>query len=106
MYWFCWFPASMKLSEIRNRFKFVAYKEIKEDLRTASDMDILKYYKDQGWFYAKIIFIKGKRFMYAYFANQDKLEKAVVNSLGMGLHDVWIIPQRKKILILLFQVGA
>jgi hypothetical protein len=96
MYWFRWFPASMKLSEIRDRFKFVAYKEIKEDLRTASDMDILEYYKDQGWFYAKITFIKGKKFIYAYFANQDKLEKAVVNSLGIGLYDVWIIPQKKK----------
>ncbi|PKY59914.1 hypothetical protein RhiirA4_483056 [Rhizophagus irregularis] len=68
MYWFRWFPASMKLSEIS---KFVAYKEIKEDLRTALDMDILEYYKDQGWFYTKIIFIKGKKFIYAYFANQD-----------------------------------
>uniref|UniRef100_U9TZR5 Uncharacterized protein n=1 Tax=Rhizophagus irregularis (strain DAOM 181602 / DAOM 197198 / MUCL 43194) TaxID=747089 RepID=U9TZR5_RHIID len=58
MYWFRWFPASMKLSEIRDRFKFVAYKEIKEDLRTTLDMDIL--------------------------------------DLGMGLHDVWIIPQKKK----------
>ncbi|PKY61504.1 hypothetical protein RhiirA4_486573 [Rhizophagus irregularis] len=97
MYWFCWFSsASMKLSEIRDRFKFVAYKEIKEDLRTASNMDILEYYKDQGWFYAKIIFIKGKKFIYTYFANQNKLEKAVVNSLSTGLYDVWIIPQKKK----------
>ncbi|POG61906.1 hypothetical protein GLOIN_2v1786010 [Rhizophagus irregularis DAOM 181602=DAOM 197198] len=71
MYWFRWFPASMKLSEIRDRFKFVAYKEIKEDLRTTLDMDILEYYKYQGWFYTKIIFIKGKKFIYAYFANQD-----------------------------------
>uniref|UniRef100_U9U8Q0 RRM domain-containing protein n=1 Tax=Rhizophagus irregularis (strain DAOM 181602 / DAOM 197198 / MUCL 43194) TaxID=747089 RepID=U9U8Q0_RHIID len=54
VYWFQWFPASMKLSEIRDRFKFVAYKEIKEDWRNLSEADILEKYKEQGgWFYAK-----------------------------------------------------
>ncbi|PKY32144.1 hypothetical protein RhiirB3_450129 [Rhizophagus irregularis] len=97
VYWFQWFPASMKLSEIRDRFKFVAYKEIKEDWRNLSEADILEKYKEQGgWFYAKVIFIKGKRYIYAYFANLDRLEKAVVDSLSMGLQDAWIVPQKKK----------
>ncbi|CAB4418680.1 unnamed protein product [Rhizophagus irregularis] len=97
VYWFRWFPASMKLLEIRDRFKFVAYKEIKEDWRNLSEADILEKYKEQGgWFYAKVIFIKGKRYIYAYFANLDRLEKAVVDSLNMGLQDAWIVPQKKK----------
>ncbi|GBC52401.2 hypothetical protein GLOIN_2v1786010 [Rhizophagus irregularis DAOM 181602=DAOM 197198] len=78
------FPASKKLSEIREMFKFVTYKEIKEELRNHSDEKIKEFYKDQGWFFAKIIFIKGKRFIYTYFADQNKLEEAVTNSLVTG----------------------
>ncbi|PKC54127.1 hypothetical protein RhiirA1_477912 [Rhizophagus irregularis] len=65
-------------------FKFVTYKEIKEELRNHSDEKIKEFYKDQGWFFAKIIFIKGKRFIYTYFADQNKLEEAVTNSLVTG----------------------
>ncbi|UZO08667.1 uncharacterized protein OCT59_028920 [Rhizophagus irregularis] len=73
-------------------FKFVTYKEIKEELRNHSDEKIKEFYKDQGWFFAKIIFIKGKRFIYTYFADQNKLEEAVTNSLVTGhMEDVWII---------------
>ncbi|RGB25522.1 hypothetical protein C1646_723551 [Rhizophagus diaphanus] len=64
----------MKLSDIRDRFKYAAYKEVKDELRQSSEEDILEYYKGKGeWFYAKVILIKGKRFLYAYFANEDKL---------------------------------
>ncbi|RGB38119.1 hypothetical protein C1646_15447 [Rhizophagus diaphanus] len=97
MYWFRWFSASKKLSEIREIFKFVAYKEIKEELRNHSEEEIKEFYGDQGWFFAKIILIKGKRFIYAYFVDQKKLEEAVINSLFTGhMEDVWIIPQKKK----------
>ncbi|CAB5370320.1 unnamed protein product [Rhizophagus irregularis] len=98
MYWFSrWFPEYMKLSDIRERFKYTAYKEVKADLKDLTDEEILEFYKGHGdWFYGKIIFIKGKKFIYVYFANENKLEHAVTESLGQGLQEAWIFPQKKK----------
>ncbi|CAB5182581.1 unnamed protein product [Rhizophagus irregularis] len=97
MYWFRWFPEYMKLSDIRERFKYTAYKEVKADLKDLTDEEILEFYKGHGdWFYGKIIFIKGKKFIYVYFANENKLEQAVTESLGQGLQEAWIFPQNKK----------
>ncbi|PKB96402.1 hypothetical protein RhiirA5_471372, partial [Rhizophagus irregularis] len=97
MYWFRWFPEYMKLSDIRERFKYTAYKEVKADLKNLTDEEILEFYKGHGdWFYGKIIFIKGKKFIYVYFANENKLEQAVTESLGQGIQEAWIFPQKKK----------
>ncbi|PKY20645.1 hypothetical protein RhiirB3_433992 [Rhizophagus irregularis] len=43
---FRWFPASKKLSEIREMYKFVAYKEIKEEWKNLTDKDIMEAYGD------------------------------------------------------------
>ncbi|UZO16589.1 uncharacterized protein OCT59_007974 [Rhizophagus irregularis] len=102
MYLFRWFPEYMKFSEIRERFKYTVYKEVKEELWNLTEEEILQSYKGQGdWFYGKVILIKGKKFIYVYFANENKLEQAVTEGLELGCFH-----KRKRILIILFQVGA
>ncbi|RGB36421.1 hypothetical protein C1646_697348, partial [Rhizophagus diaphanus] len=39
------FPEYMKLSDIRERFKYTAYKEVKADLKDLTDEEILEFYK-------------------------------------------------------------
>ncbi|CAB4439240.1 unnamed protein product [Rhizophagus irregularis] len=86
-----------KLSEIREMYKFMAYKEIKEEWKNLTDKDIMEAYGDYGWFFGKTIYIKNKRFFYAYFANQLKLEEAIAKSIELeGIEGVCIIPQKKK----------
>ncbi|RGB39447.1 hypothetical protein C1646_811952 [Rhizophagus diaphanus] len=100
-----WFPEYMKLSDIRERFKYTAYKEVKADLKDLTDEKILEFYKGHGdWFYGKIFFIKGKKFIYVYSANENKLEQAVTESLGQSLQEAWIFSQKKRNFDYLFQV--
>ncbi|CAB4435093.1 unnamed protein product [Rhizophagus irregularis] len=80
-YWFRWFQASLKLSEIKELYKFAAYKEIKEDLLKLSEEEIMNFYVEDGWFFGKTIFIKGKRYFYAYFQTRSLLEKAIEESI-------------------------
>ncbi|PKB97837.1 hypothetical protein RhiirA5_384378 [Rhizophagus irregularis] len=55
---FRWFPASKKLSEIREMYKFVAYKEIKEEWKNLTDKDIMEAYGDYAKGRSEYIYTK------------------------------------------------
>jgi hypothetical protein len=45
-------------------YKFVAYKEIKEELKNLTDKDFMDFYGGYDWFFGKPIYIKNKRFFF------------------------------------------
>ncbi|RGB36267.1 hypothetical protein C1646_758303 [Rhizophagus diaphanus] len=44
---------------------------VKEDLKNLTDNEIMDYYERYGWFFGKVIYIKQKRYFYAYFCRQS-----------------------------------
>lgn len=78
---FRWFPGSTKLSDIREKYKYVTYTEVKEELKSVSEEEVLMHYSEYSWFFAKTIFIRGQRFVYAYFWDEDRLGEAINKSI-------------------------
>ncbi|CAB5366824.1 unnamed protein product [Rhizophagus irregularis] len=74
MYWFRWFPEYMKLSDIRERFKYTAYKEVKADLKDLTDEEILEFYKGHGDWSSTSSHVKGKDENEMVVDNIDKEE--------------------------------